>query len=50
MKIIYANVTQGFVYADHLTGSEGMVFRKFSIPDYEEFKLPNPKFEVTRPT
>jgi endonuclease/exonuclease/phosphatase family metal-dependent hydrolase len=39
MKVIFANVTQGFVYADNLTESEGMVFRKFSIPDYLQYFL-----------
>jgi endonuclease/exonuclease/phosphatase family metal-dependent hydrolase len=37
MKVVFANVTHGFVYADDLEKPEGMVFRKFSIPDYVEY-------------
>lgn len=37
MKVIFANVSQGFVYADDLTEQVGMVFRKFSILDYTKF-------------
>lgn len=37
MKLIFANVSQGFVYADDLEKSTGMVFRKFSIPDYVDY-------------
>jgi endonuclease/exonuclease/phosphatase family metal-dependent hydrolase len=43
MRIISANVSQGFVYASGLKSSEGMIFRKFSIPDYVQyFKRNNP--------
>ena len=43
MRTISANVSQGFVYASDLKRSEGMIFRKFSIPDYVSyFKSKNP--------
>lgn len=43
MRIVFANVTQCFVYANEVAESESMLFKKFSIPDYiEYFKNINP--------
>jgi endonuclease/exonuclease/phosphatase family metal-dependent hydrolase len=43
MKILFANITHGFVYADDGSTSESMRFTKFSIPDYiSYFKKHNP--------
>ena len=37
IKVIFANVTHGFVYADDVRPPVGMIFRKFSIPDYVSY-------------
>lgn len=37
MKILFANVTQGFVYSTDTGKPESMNFRRFSIPEYAEF-------------
>ncbi|MCA9375370.1 hypothetical protein KC622_03500 [Candidatus Dojkabacteria bacterium] len=43
MKVIFANVAQGFVYTDDPDKAGGILFKKFSIPDYVVyFKRKNP--------
>ncbi len=37
MKLIFANVLQGFVYASDLGPAENIVYRRFSIPEYVEY-------------
>ncbi|MBN2100610.1 endonuclease/exonuclease/phosphatase family protein [Candidatus Dojkabacteria bacterium] len=37
MKLIFANVSHGFVYAHDLEKHESMVFKKFSIPGYADY-------------
>lgn len=43
MRVIYANVTHGFVYADEIQKPESMLFKKFSVQAYADyFKQNNP--------
>ncbi len=37
MKVVFANVLQGFVYADVLHKPESMIFKRFSIEEYVEY-------------
>src|SRR6185295_17179299 len=37
MKVIFANILQGFIYADDGSSSESMKFTKLSTPDYIKY-------------
>ena len=37
MKIVFANVIQGFVYAHHLKTPASMIFSRFSLPEYANY-------------